>query len=97
MTAPVHLPLRLKLLLGAQLAVAVLFFFFFWSQTVSLARGRAASWQDLVGLAMPALLVLACATLALRLWRRGRRQAAVIAAILPFPLALVGFMAAGAV
>lgn len=97
MNPPKPLPARFKWLLGVQLALAVLFFFFFWSQTVSLARGRAASWQDLLALALPALLVVMLGALAIHLWRRGTTGPVGLLVTAPFPLALLLYMALGAI
>jgi hypothetical protein len=86
------LPTWIKVVLGIQLVLAALFFLLMWSHTVSLAQGRAASWQDLTALALPLLLVVAAWIVAAR-----RRDAAGVLAILPWPLALVAYRLLGAV
>lgn len=83
--------------LAAELSLAVLFGLFSWSMTKSLAQGRIPSLYDTAALALPALLVLACGYFALRLWRRGKRKDAWGLAVVPFPLALVLFVALGAI
>jgi len=90
-------PSWMKVFLGIQLALAALFFLFVWSHTVSLAQGRAASWQDLVALALPLVLVVAAWIAAVWLCRRGQRDIAGVFAILPWPLALVTYMLVGAI
>jgi hypothetical protein len=89
-------PTWIKVFMGLQLALAVLFFLVGWSQTVSLAQGRAASWQDLVGLALPPILVVAAWVASIMLWRRGKRQLAGSLTIVPWPLALLAFNLLGA-
>jgi predicted transporter len=90
-------PIGLYTLLAAELAVALLFSLFSWSMTKSLAQGRMPSLLDSAALMLPVLLVIGCGIFALRLWRRGKRKDAWGLALLPFPLALVLFMALGAV
>lgn len=90
-------PIGLYAMLGAELAVAVLFSLLSWSMTRSLAQGRMPSLIDTAALALPVLLVMACGFFALRLWRRGKRKDAWGLTLLPFPLALVLFMILGAV
>ena len=89
-------PTWIKVFLGVQLALAALFFLLAWSHTVSLAQGRAASWQDLVGLALPLILVIAACVASVVLWRRGQRELAGLLTIVPWPLALAVFMLLGA-
>ena len=87
----------IKVVLGVQLVLAALFLLLMWSHTVSMAQGRAASWQDLVALALPLVLVVAAWTASVMLSRRGRRDIAGVLAILPWPLALIVFRLLGAV
>lgn len=89
-------PTWMKVFLGLQLALAALFLLLGWSHTVSLAQGRAASWQDIVGLALPLILVVAAWAASIVLWRRGQRQLAGLLTIVPWPLALVAFRVLGA-
>ena len=96
MSEPRPLPTWMKAVLGLQLALAALFFLVGWSHTVSLAQGRAASWQDLVGLALPLLLVIAAWAGSIVFWRREKQQFASLVTIAPWPLALVAFRALGA-
>ncbi len=90
-------PIGLMVVLAAELAISLLFSLLSWSMTKSLAQGRTPSMQDTAALALPVLLVFGCGFFALRLWRRGKRKDAWGVALLPFPLALVLFMALGAV
>lgn len=90
-------PVALFVFLAAELAFAILFGLFSWSMTKSLAQGRVPSLIDTAALSLPVLLVFGCGYFALRLWRRGKRKDAWGLAVLPFPLALVLFMALGAV
>lgn len=90
-------PIGLMAMLAAELAIALLFGAFSWSMTRSLAQGRTPLLMDTVMLAMPSVAVIACGFFAVRLWRRGKRKDAWGLALLPFPLALVLFMALGAV
>ena len=53
------LPEWLTVVLGVQLAIAVLFGLFGWSQTVSLTQGRPASALDFAALAIPTVAVMA--------------------------------------
>ena len=90
-------PTWMKVVLGLQLALAALFLLLGWSHTVSLAQGRSASWQDLVGLALPLVLVIAAWVTSIILWRRGQQQIAGLLTIAPWPLALVAFRLLGAI
>ncbi len=90
-------PIGLIALLAAELAIALLFSLFSWSMTRSLAQGHTPSLLDTAALALPVLLVIACGLFALRQWRCGKRKDGWGLALLPFPLALVLFMALGAV
>ena len=96
MSEPLPLPTWMKVFLGLQLALAALFFLLGWSQTVSLAQGRSASWQDLVGLSLPLFLVATAWVASIILWRRGQRQLAGSLTIVPWPLALLAFNLLGA-
>ena len=87
----------IKVVLGVQLVLAALFLLLMWSHTVSMAQGRAASWQDIVALALPLVLVVAAWIASILLCRRGRHDIAGVLAILPWPLALVVFKLLGAV
>jgi len=89
-------PTWIKVFMGLQLALAALFLILGWSQTVSLAQGRPASWQDLVGLSLPLILVVAAWVASVILWRRGKRQLAGSLTIMPWPLALLAFNLLGA-
>jgi len=97
MNVPQPVPTWIKVFLGAQFALAVLFFLMAWSHTVSLAEGRAARWQDLVGLALPLMLVIAAWVASVVLWRRGQRGLAGSLTVVPWPLAVVAFVLLGAV
>ncbi len=90
-------PVALFVFLAAELCLASLFGLFSWSMTKSLAQGRMPSLIDTAALSLPALLVLGCGSFAVRLWRRGKRKDAWGLAVVPFPLALVLYMALGAV
>ena len=89
-------PIGLYVMLAAELAVALLFSLLSWSMIKSLAQGRMPSLLDTAALALPVLLVIGCGFFALHLWRRGKRKDAWGLTLLPFPLALVLFMALGA-
>ncbi len=87
----------LRIALGGQLALALLFLLLGWSQTVSLAQGRAASLSDILALSLPAVLVAACGFASVRLWRAGRPGASWLCAFVPLPLALAAFILLGVV
>ena len=90
-------PKGLIAFLAAELATSILFSLLSWSMTKSLAQGRMPSLIDTASLALPVLLVIGCGFFSLRLWRRAKRMDAWGLALLPFPLALLLFMAMGAV
>ncbi|MGE3690159.1 MAG: hypothetical protein AB7F98_02120 [Novosphingobium sp.] len=92
-----RLPVWMWILLGAQLALALLFFAFTWSLTASLAHSYRPGAADLLFLAMPILGVVVCGALASLLWPRGQKAGATILALMPVPLALVMLLLTGAV
>ena len=87
----------LKIILGVQLVLALLFLAFGWSQTSSLQFGRVPAMVDILALATPAALVILGALLAASAARRGQKGMARICAILPIPLAILLAMLAGVV
>ncbi len=87
----------LKVILGLQLVLALLFLAMGWSHTSSLTFGRTPAFADMVALAAPVLLVIAGALLAARAARRGQVGLAPVYAIMPIPLAIVLAMLAGLV
>ena len=87
----------LKIILGVQLVLALLFLAIGWSQTSSLQFGRTPAMVDIVALAAPLALVIAGALLAASAARRGQAGMAQIYAIVPIPLAILLAMLAGMV
>lgn len=87
----------LKIFLGVQAVLALLFLALGWSQTSSLQFGRTPSTLDIAALAAPLALVIAGALLAARAARRGQRSIAQLFALAPIPLAMVLFKLAGIV
>jgi len=87
----------LKIILGVQLVLALLFLALGWSQTSSLQFGRTPALVDILALAAPAALVILGALLAASAARRGQKGMARICAILPIPLAILLAMLAGVV
>jgi hypothetical protein len=97
MTCGAPVPMRITVVMGVQLAIAVFFMFFAWSQTVSLAQGRPASWQDILALSLPVALVIAAWVAAVWLWGLGRRELAGLVTITPLILSVLIYMLLGAV
>jgi hypothetical protein len=87
----------LKVILGVQLVLAVLFLAMGWSQTSSLQFGRTPAMADIVALAAPLVLVIAGALMAASAARRGQAGMAQVYAIVPIPLAILLAMLAGVV
>jgi hypothetical protein len=87
----------LKTWLAFQFVLAVFFFAFGWSQTSSLMFGRNPAFADVVALASPLVLVIACALLAASAARRGRPDLAQISSLVPIPAAILLAMIAGVV
>ena len=87
----------LKLILGIQLVLALLFLAMGWSQTSSLQFGRTPALADIVALAAPLVLVIAGALMAASAARRGQAGMAQVYAIVPIPLAILLAMLAGVV
>ena len=87
----------LKLILGIQLVLALLFLAMGWSQTSSLQFGRTPALTDIVALAAPLVLVIAGALMAASAARRGQAGMAQVYAIVPIPLAILLAMLAGVV
>jgi hypothetical protein len=87
----------LKVMLGVQFVLALLFFAFGWSHTSSLTFGRTPSFVDIVALAAPLTLVIVGAVASAAASRRGQRGLAQLSALVPIPLAVVLAMLAGVV
>ena len=87
----------LKIALGVQFVLGLLFFAFGWSQTSSLTFGRTPSLADTVALAAPLILVIVGFVAATAASRRGQRGLALSLALTPIPLAIVLAMLAGVV
>ena len=87
----------LKIILGVQLVISLVFLALGWSQTSSLQFGRTPALVDILALAAPAALVILGALLAASAARRGQKGMARICAILPIPLAILLAMLAGVV
>ena len=87
----------LKIILGVQLALALLFLALGWSQTSSLQFGRTPAMIDIMALAAPLALVIAGALFAASAARRGQAGLARLYAIVPIPLAILLAMLAGVV
>ena len=87
----------LKLILGIQFVLALLFLLLGWSQTSSLTFGRTPAFADIVALASPLVLVIAGALLAASAARRGQAGLAQVYALVPIPLAILLAMLAGVV
>jgi len=87
----------LKVILGAQFVLALLFLALGWSQTSSLTFGRTPSFADIVALAAPLALVIVGAIASAAANRRSRRGLAHLLALVPIPLAAVLAMLTGVV
>ena len=87
----------LKVTLGVQLLLALLFLALGWSQTSSLAFGRTPSFVDIVALAAPLTLVIIGTAAAAAASRRGQQGLTHLFALIPIPLAIVLAMLAGVV
>ena len=79
----------LKIILGVQLVISLVFLALGWSQTSSLQFGRTPALVDMLALATPVALVIAGALLAASAARRGQAGMAQIYAIVPIPLAIL--------
>ena len=87
----------LRIALGAQLIIALLFLLLGWSHTSSLQFGRTPSLPDMIALASPLLFVIAGGLLAASAARRGQRGLAQFFALAPIPLAILLAMLSGAI
>ena len=87
----------LRIALGVQLVIALLFLLLGWSQTSSLQFGRTPSLPDIVALAAPLVFVIVGALLAASAARRGQRGLAQLFALAPLPLAILLAMLLGLV
>ena len=87
----------LKVILGVQFALALLFLALGWSHTSSLIFGRTPSFADIVALAAPLVLVIVGAVAAAAASRHGQRGLAQLFALVPIPVAIVLAMLAGMV
>jgi hypothetical protein len=91
------LPAGLKIALGVQFVIALLFLLLGWSQTSSFQFGRTPSLPDIIALAAPSVLVVAGAVLAASAFRRGQRGLAQFFALAPLPLAILLATLAGVI
>ena len=87
----------LKILLGVQFVLALLFLALGWSHTSSMTFGRTPSFADIVALAAPLALVIVGALASSAASRHGRQGLAQLFALVPIPLAIVLAMLAGVV
>ena len=87
----------LKVLLGVQFALTLLFLALGWSHTSSLTFGRTPPFADVVALAAPLTLVIVGAVASAAASRRGQQGLAYLCALVPIPLAVVLAMLAGVV
>ncbi len=87
----------LKVFLGVQFVLALLFLAMGWSHTSSMTFGRTPSFADMVALAAPVTLVLVGAVASAAASRRGQRGLAQLFALVPIPLAILLAMLAGVV
>jgi hypothetical protein len=87
----------LKVFLGVQSALALLFLALGWSHTSSLTFGRTPSFADIVALAAPLVLVIVGAIAAAAASRHRQQGLASLFALAPIPLAIVLAMLAGMV
>ena len=87
----------LKVLLGVQFVLALLFLAMGWSHTSSMTFGRTPSFADMVALAAPVTLVILGAVAAAAASRRGLLGLAQLFALVPIPLAILLAMLAGVV
>lgn len=97
MSPEARIPVWLYVVFGLQLLIALLFMALGWSMTVSLGQGRSASLIDILSLASPTLLVIACAILAVFALRKQNKSLAVLLAIAPLPASFVLFGVVGAI
>ena len=87
----------LKVMLGVQFVLALLFLALGWSHTSSLTFGRTPSFADIVALAAPLTLVIVGAVASAAASRHGQQGPAQMFALVPIPLAIVLAMLAGVV
>lgn len=87
----------LKVVLGVQFVLTLLFLALAWSHTSSLTFGRTPSFPDMVALAAPLTLVIIGAIASAAASRRGEHGLAYFLALIPIPLAIVLAMLAGMV
>ena len=87
----------LKIVLGIQVALALLFLALGWSHTSSMTFGRTPSFADIVALVAPLVLVIVGAIAAAAASRHGQQGLAALFALVPIPLAVVLAMLAGMV
>ena len=87
----------LKIALGIQFVLALLFLAMGWSHSSSLTFGRTPSFADMIALGSPLVLVIAGALLAASAARRGKPGLARLFGLIPLPLALVLAMLGGMV
>ena len=87
----------LKVILGIQFALALLFLALGWSHTSSMTFGRTPSFADIVALAAPLILVVVGTIATAAASRHGRPELASLFALVPIPLAIVLAMLTGMV
>ncbi|GAA4751859.1 hypothetical protein GCM10023264_18270 [Sphingomonas daechungensis] len=87
----------LKVVLGVQFVLALLFLALGWSHTSSMTFGRTPSFADMVALAAPLALVVAGSIASAGASRRGQRGLAQVFALIPIPLAILLATLAGLV
>jgi hypothetical protein len=87
----------LKVALGVQFVLTLLFLALGWSHSSSLTFGRTPSFADIVALAAPLVLVIVGAVASAAASRRGQRGWAQLFALIPIPLAIILAMLAGIV
>jgi len=92
-----RLPGWIIALLAGQLTLTLFLFALGWSHTSSMTFGRTPPLVDILLLAVPSILVLACAVAAWVAWRRNARPTAKIMPFLPLPLSILVYGLSGAV
>jgi hypothetical protein len=90
-------PTWLRVVLGVQLALALLFWLLAWDHTVSLAQGRVARLVDVIALMLPLASVLVLGAASLLLWRADHRGPAILCGLIPWFVALAAFSLLGAI
>ena len=86
-----RMPAWMIVVIVALLVAAALFGLFVYSLTLSLGQGRPVEPVQILAMALPVLIVGACAGSAWALWRAERRTLAAVLVWTPIPLFLLYF------